>query len=74
MKTVNIRVIPNAKRNCVSEEDGKLRVYVNTQPEGGKANKAVIELLADFFSVKKGDIRIVRGEKSREKVIEIGGL
>lgn len=71
MKVINIRVIPNAKKNDVSEEEGKLKVRVKAPAVGGKANKALIELLAEFFKTKKKDIRIIRGEKSREKVIEV---
>ena len=71
MKVINLRVIPNAKKNEVSEEGGIFKVRVKAPAVGGKANKAVIEVLADFFKVKKRDIRIVRGAKSREKVIEI---
>lgn len=65
-----IKVIPNAKKNEVLEEEGILKVYVKSPPVRGKANKAVIELLAEFFKVKKRDIKIIKGEKSREKVIE----
>ncbi|HDJ96758.1 MAG TPA: DUF167 domain-containing protein [Candidatus Aenigmarchaeota archaeon] len=71
MKRIKIKVIPNAKKNEVINEGGKLRVYVKSPPVGGKANKTVIEVLSEFFNVKKSDIRIVRGGKSREKVIEI---
>lgn len=69
---VNIRVIPNAKKNDVSEEGEKLKVYVKAPAVDGKANKAMIEVLAEYFKVKKGDIRIIRGERSREKVVEVG--
>ena len=37
----------------------------------GKANKALIELLAGHFKVKKKDIEIIKGELSREKVITV---
>lgn len=71
MKIIEVRVIPNAKKNDVSVEDEKIKVYVKAPPVGGKANKAVIEVLADFFKVKKSDIKIMKGEKSRKKVIEV---
>jgi uncharacterized protein (TIGR00251 family) len=44
---------------------------VRAPPVKGKANEAVIEVLAEFFGVKKSDIRIMSGERSREKVVEI---
>ncbi len=71
MKAINIRVIPNAKENKVIPADNGLKVRVTAPAFGGKANKAVIEVLAKHLGVRKSDIRITRGEKSREKTIEI---
>lgn len=71
MKVINVRVIPNAKKNDVSEEMGQLKVHLKAQAVGGKANKALIEVLAEFFNVKKSDVKIIRGERSKEKVIEV---
>jgi len=71
MKTFKVKVIPNAKKNEVIMEEGKLKVYVNVPAKDGKANRALIEILADFFNVKKRDVKIVSGEKSREKIVQI---
>ena len=71
MKVINVRVIPNARKNDVSEEVGQLKVHLKAQAVGGKANKALIEVLAEFFNVKKNDVKIIRGERSREKIIEV---
>jgi uncharacterized protein len=71
MKRINIKIIPSAKKNEVKEEEGRLKVYVRAQAVDGKANKALIELLATHFKIKKKDIEILKGELSREKVISI---
>ena len=71
MRTMKVRVIPNAKQNRVLDAEGQLRAYVTAPPTEGKANKALVELLAGHFKVKKSSVRIVHGEKSREKIIEI---
>ena len=71
MRTIKIKVVPNAKKNKILTECDGLKVYVTAQPTGGRANKAVIELLAEFFDVRKGSVRIIKGEKSREKIVEI---
>jgi uncharacterized protein (TIGR00251 family) len=67
----NVKVIPNAKRNDVSMEGEKLKIRVTAPAVDNKANKAVIEVLSEFFKMKKRDIKIISGEKNREKVIEI---
>ena len=64
-------MVPSARKNGVVEEGDHLKVYVRAPPVKGKANEAVIEVLAEFFGVKKSDIRIISGERSREKVVEI---
>ncbi len=71
MKQLKIKVITNAKRNEVVEGEGTLKVYVNAPPVDGKANKVVTEVLAEYFKVRKNSVKIIRGEKSKEKVIEI---
>jgi len=68
---IEVKVIPKAKRDCVYEEDGKPKVYVRAPAIDNRANRALIEVLARHFNVKKRSIRIVKGERSREKIIEI---
>ena len=62
-----IKVIPNSKSSEVIEGE-LLTVRVKEAPEKGKANKSVIKLLEKHF--KKG-VKIISGEKSRRKIIEI---
>jgi len=71
MKFIKIKVIPNARKNNISKEKDMLKVRVTAPAVDGKANKAVIEALAEFFKVKKRCISIIRGGKTREKVIAI---
>lgn len=47
---------------------------VTVPPEGGKANRAVIELLSKALKVPKSSIEVVRGETSRNKVVFIEGI
>lgn len=68
---VNVKIIPNAKKNTILNEGENFKVYVKAPAVDGKANKVLIELLAGHFKVKKGNARIIRGERSREKVVEI---
>jgi uncharacterized protein (TIGR00251 family) len=66
-----VKVIPNARRDEVLEDGENLKVRLKGPAAKGKANKALIELLADHFQVKKRDVRIIKGERSREKVVEV---
>jgi uncharacterized protein (TIGR00251 family) len=71
MKQITIRAIPNASRNEVIVEGGTFKVRVTAKATDGKVNKAVIEVLADHFGVKKNRVRILKGEKSRDKIVEL---
>ena len=72
---LNIRVQPKARRNSIEVgDDGKVVVRVTTAPEGGKANDAVVALLAKQLGVAKGRIQIVRGHRARDKQVHIEGV
>ena len=70
-KIFNIRVTPHAKQNKVVENEGVLRVYTTVAPENGRANSAVIELLAKYLNVPKSRIKIIKGLTGRDKVVTI---
>jgi uncharacterized protein len=66
-----VKVIPNASKPRILEEQGLLKVYVKSPPVDGKANKELVEALAKHFKIKKNRIEIVRGETSRKKSVKI---
>ena len=68
---VAVRVKPGAKQEKVVSADGVLIVYCHARAHDGEANRAVIELVAKHVGVAKSRVQIVRGTKSREKVLEI---
>ena len=71
IKIVDIRVIPNSKKEQITEEPDGLRVKVMQPAVDGKANKGLIILLADHFGVRKSAITILSGETSRTKRVQI---
>ena len=80
---LDIRVHPRASRNAIEIDgecpelkpsDVKIIVRVTAAPEGGKANDAVVALLAKRLRVPKRSIRILRGHRSRNKRIRIEGI
>jgi uncharacterized protein len=72
---MEIRLLPNASRDEVAgvTEDGRYKIKVQSPPVDGAANKRLIVFLAERLGVSKSKVRIVSGEKSRNKVIEIEG-
>ena len=81
---VRLKVTPKAKRAAIggllAEPDGSqrpkesaLKVAVTAPPEDGKANAAVIALLAKEWGVAKSAISVVTGATDRRKVVEIRG-
>jgi len=71
---LKIRIIPNAKRTeIVSRLGSILRIKVAAPPRENKANRLLIRYLADFFEVKTSHIYLRRGERGREKIIEVEG-
>jgi len=70
-----VTVKPRAKKEEVRKtDDGQYMVSVHAPPQKGKANKALIELLANYFSVPKSSVRIIRGQTGRKKLIEIDSM
>jgi uncharacterized protein YggU (UPF0235/DUF167 family) len=68
---VSVRVKPNSKTEEVIPEDGGFIVRVKEAPKEGKANRAVIRLLAKHLGIPETQLRISRGLTSRTKVIQI---
>jgi uncharacterized protein len=76
---VRLKVTPKAKRNqfggLLDEPDGgkALKVGVTAAPEGGKANEALVALMAKEWGVAKSAISVVSGATDRRKLVEIRG-
>ena len=70
-----VHVSPGASRNAIAGiHNGALSVKVTSQPEKGRANKAVISLLSKNLGVRKSGIIIVRGHTSRDKTVAVAGV
>ncbi len=71
---IKIKVLPRASRNQIlGYEAGVLRVKLTAPPVEGKANKALVQLLAKTLGIPKRDIEIISGEHSSEKMLKISG-
>ena len=72
--TLEIQVQPKASRNRIETGGGMVKVYVTAAPERGRANVAMIEVVASRLGVPKRAVSIVSGERSRTKLLEVEGL
>ena len=68
---IQVKVKPSSKTEEVNQEGDSFIVKVKEPPKEGKANQAVIRLLAELFGVPQSQVRILRGFRSRNKVIEV---
>ena len=72
---IRIRVQPGASRNeVVGWDDAVLRLRVAAPPVEGRANVAVVELLAAKLGIAKGQVRVASGARARMKVIVVEGM
>jgi uncharacterized protein (TIGR00251 family) len=72
---LRLRVSPGASRAGVIGRHGEAwKVRVTAPPEGGRANEAVVRLLADALSVPRDAVTLVSGHGGRDKVVELAGI
>lgn len=69
---IKIKVVPRAKKSEIIKLDKDyFKIKVLSPPIKNKANKEMIRLLADYCNVNKSAIKIIKGEHSREKLVEV---
>lgn len=68
---LHIRVVPGARVEKVAIENGALKLWLRTAPENGKANAAVLKMLAMMLGVSQSSLDIVHGQTSRDKRVRI---
>lgn len=69
---IKVKVFPSSKKEeILKKSNDSFEIRVKEKPIHNKANKRIIELLADYFNVKEQNVRIIRGLKQRNKICEI---
>ena len=69
---VTVRVHPGASREAlVAREDGVLEAWLRSPPVEGRANRALLELLAERLRVPRTALRLARGASGRTKTVEL---
>jgi uncharacterized protein len=75
MTRLRLRVSPGARRSeLVGRHGDGWKVRVAAPAEGGRANEAVLDLLAERLSMPRRALSIVSGHTTREKVVELAGI
>ena len=68
---ISVKVIPNSKVEGVVKEGNGFLLRVKEPAREGRANRAVVRLLAEHFKVSQGSVIIVSGLKNRNKIVNI---
>ena len=68
---IKVKVIPHAKKERIEKGREDFKVYLTEPAQENRANKRLIEVLSEYFKVKKYNISILRCQKHREKIVEI---
>ncbi len=66
-----VHVKPFSRTSEIKQEDATLRAYLKSMPIDGQANEELIYLLSRYFKVKKSEITIKSGRRSKTKLIQI---
>ena len=70
---IRVKVRPSSKTEELNREGDSFIVKVKEPAKEGKANQAVVKLLAEHFNIPKSQVRILSGFGSSNKVIEVAG-
>ena len=69
---INVKVIANSSQEKIEKiSESEYKIHLKEKAIKGKANNALIEMLAEHFEKRKNQIRIVEGMKSNKKIIDI---
>lgn len=73
---LRLRVVPGSSKNpgIVGRYGTAWKIRVAAPPERGAANRAALELLASALGVPHAAVRLVSGQASRDKMVEVAGL
>ena len=72
---IEVKVQPRSSRNQISgEQEGALKVKLTAPPVEGEANQALVNFLARSLKLPRKNIILIRGETTRNKLIEIRGI
>ncbi len=74
--TIEVKVEPRSSQKGIGGvmDNNVLKVKLTSPPVEGAANEQLIEVLAEELKVKRSQVKIIRGQSSKRKVVEISGV
>ncbi|MFN3233793.1 MAG: DUF167 domain-containing protein [Gammaproteobacteria bacterium] len=71
---LEVYIQPGSKKSEIAgKHDGRLKIRIKSPPEDGRANKEIITFVSKWLGIKKQDVSIIAGEKSRFKTLAVTG-
>lgn len=69
---LKIKVLPcSSKNEVIPLPDGSLKIKLKSPPVDGKANEELVEFLSEYYNIPKSSVKIKKGLKSKNKIVEI---
>ena len=69
---IKVKVLPGSKKEgVIKKKNDSFEIKVKEKPVRGEANKAVIDVLSNFFNIPKNKVKLIKGFKQRNKIFEI---
>ncbi|MCM8762774.1 MAG: DUF167 domain-containing protein [Candidatus Omnitrophica bacterium] len=69
---ISVKVRPNAKQQRVEQiAQNSFLVWVKEKPVEGKANQAVVRILAQYFGIPQSSVNLLKGQNSKQKLFDI---
>ena len=69
---IYLKVIPRSSQNKLEKiSEGEYKAWLNAPPVDGKANEALVEIVAKHFGVSKSAVTIVGGKSTRRKMVDV---
>ncbi|MGI6297563.1 MAG: DUF167 domain-containing protein [Minisyncoccales bacterium] len=69
---IKVKCYPKSKKELLNKKDeNSFEIFLKEKPERGGANKRIFEILAEYFSISKKRIKLIKGAKTQNKIFEI---
>ena len=74
--TIEVKVEPRSSQKGIAGvmENNVLKIKLTSPPVEGAANEQLIEVIAEALKVKRSQVKVIRGQSSKRKVVEISGV